>query len=160
MQRSTLLSYYLLGRARRDPGLSSRVSGAVGWETLGTRLNMWKYCRQNLILSHPQPGLQLPAIPMRKDTHCIDKRFGNLPLSFMQIFSTLSRNHREMPGTGKFRQTVQKFPGMIPVKVRKRKYLERYYLFTENIPPGWAIPFEFSPELPKIQFGKWSVFLG
>ena len=31
-------------------------------------------------------------------------------------------------------QMVQKFPS-IPVKARKREYLERYYLFSENIPP-------------------------
>ena len=30
---------------------------------------------------------------------------------------------------------VQKFPE-IPVKARKREYLESYYLFSENIPPG------------------------
>lgn len=41
-----------------------------------------------------------------------------------------------------------------PIKARKREYLEKYYLFSENIPPGWTVPFEFSPELPKITF-KW-----
>ena len=46
---------------------------------------------------------------------------------------------------------VQKF-SEIPVKARKRKYLKRYYLFSENFPPGWTIPFEFAPELPKIPF--------
>ena len=30
---------------------------------------------------------------------------------------------------------VQKFSG-IPVKAGKKKYLERYYLFSENFPPG------------------------
>ena len=38
-------------------------------------------------------------------------------------------------GTCKFGHMVQKFLG-IPVKARKREYLERYYLFSENIPPG------------------------
>ena len=38
-------------------------------------------------------------------------------------------------GTCNFGQMVQNFPG-IPVKARKREYLERYYLFSENIPPG------------------------
>ena len=37
-------------------------------------------------------------------------------------------------GTCNCGQMVQKFPG-IPVKARKREYLERYYLFSENIPP-------------------------
>ena len=36
-------------------------------------------------------------------------------------------------GTCNCGQTVQKFPG-IPVKARKKEYLERYYLFSENIP--------------------------
>ena len=36
-------------------------------------------------------------------------------------------------GTCNCGQMVQKFPG-IPVKARKREYLERYYLFSENIP--------------------------
>ena len=49
--------------------------------------------------------------------------------------------------TGKCRQTLKKLPG-ISVKARKREYLERYCLFSENIPPGWTVPFEFSPELP------------
>ena len=44
---------------------------------------------------------------------------------------------------------VQKFPG-IPVKAGKRKYLERYYLFSENFPPGWTVSFEFAPELLRI----------
>ena len=56
-------------------------------------------------------------------------------------------------GTCNCGQMVQKFPG-IPVKARKREYLERYYLFSENIPLRWTVPFEFSPELPKIPF-KW-----
>ena len=38
-------------------------------------------------------------------------------------------------GTCNCGQMVQKFPG-IPVKARKREYLERYYLFFENNPPG------------------------
>ena len=38
-------------------------------------------------------------------------------------------------GTCNCGQMVQKFPG-IPVKARKRECLERYYLFSENIPPG------------------------
>ena len=37
-------------------------------------------------------------------------------------------------GTSNCGQMVQKFSG-IPVKARKREYLERYYLFSENIPP-------------------------
>ena len=37
-----------------------------------------------------------------------------------------------------------------PVKARKREYLEGYCLFSENLPPGWTVSFEFSPELPKI----------
>ena len=36
--------------------------------------------------------------------------------------------------TRKCGQMVQKFAG-IPVKARKREYLERYYLFSEYIPP-------------------------
>ena len=36
-------------------------------------------------------------------------------------------------GTCNCGQMVQTFPG-IPVKARKRDYLERYYLFSENIP--------------------------
>ena len=56
-------------------------------------------------------------------------------------------------GTCNFGQMVQKFPWIL-VKARRREYLERYYLFSENIPPGWTIPFEFFPELPKIPF-KW-----
>ena len=38
-------------------------------------------------------------------------------------------------GTCNCGQMVQKFPG-IPVKARKREYLERYYLFSEKVPPG------------------------
>ena len=38
-------------------------------------------------------------------------------------------------GTSNCGQMVKKFPG-IPVKARKREYLERYYPFSENIPPG------------------------
>ena len=34
-------------------------------------------------------------------------------------------------------------------KWENREYLERYYLFSEYIPPRWTVPFEFSPELPK-----------
>ena len=56
-------------------------------------------------------------------------------------------------GTCNCGQMVQKFPG-IPVKAREREYLERYYLFSENIPTRLTVPFEFSPELPKIPF-KW-----
>ena len=35
----------------------------------------------------------------------------------------------------KWEQMVQKFPE-IPVKARKREYLKRYYLFSENVTPG------------------------
>ena len=38
-------------------------------------------------------------------------------------------------GTCSCGQMVQKFP-RIPVKARKREYLEWYYLFSENIPAG------------------------
>jgi len=55
-------------------------------------------------------------------------------------------------GTGNCGQMELKFPG------RKREYFERY-LFTENIPPGLTVLFEFSPELPKILF-KWYAPLG
>lgn len=40
-----------------------------------------------------------------------------------------------------------------PAKARKREYLGEYYLLCENIPPEWAVPIEFSPELPKIRIG-------
>ena len=55
-------------------------------------------------------------------------------------------------GTCNCGQIGHVFPG-IPVKARKRDYLERY-LFSENIPPGLTVPIEFSPDLPKISF-KW-----
>ena len=38
-------------------------------------------------------------------------------------------------GTCSCGQMVQKLP-RIPVKARKREYLQRYYLFSENIPAG------------------------
>ena len=43
-------------------------------------------------------------------------------------------NRSIFSGTCNCGQMVQKFPG-IPVKARKREYLERYYLFSKNIPP-------------------------
>ena len=55
---------------------------------------------------------------MRKDTHCSDKPFGNLPPYFRSLaFFLGSMTVREL-GTGKCEQMVQKFPG-IPVKARK-----------------------------------------
>ena len=42
----------------------------------------------------------------------------------------------------------QKEQGNSSIKARKSKYLERYYLFSENIPLGWTVPFELFPELP------------
>ena len=38
-------------------------------------------------------------------------------------------------GTCNCGQMVQEFPEIL-VKARKREYLERYYLFSENVPPG------------------------
>ena len=56
-------------------------------------------------------------------------------------------------GTCDCGQMIQKFPGIL-VKARRREYLERYYPFSENIPPRWTVPFKISMELPKIPF-KW-----
>ena len=55
-------------------------------------------------------------------------------------------------GTGNCGQMEQKFPG-IPVKSEEKGIL-RKVSFSENIPPGLTVLFEFSPELPKILF-KW-----
>lgn len=87
-----------------------------------------KYGRQNLILTH-QPGCSCvlkrpPTLPMRKNTHFIEKCFGNPPPS---LFSPLVF-YREEPGTGKWGQMVHKFPG-IPLKARQTEYLERYINF-------------------------------
>ena len=75
-------------------------------------------------------------LTLHLDTHCIDTETFWKSAAIFQIFSILSRKYdREEPVTGKCEQMVQKFPG-IPVKARKREYLERYYLFSENISPG------------------------
>ena len=43
-------------------------------------------------------------------------------------------DYRGEHGTGIVYRMIQKFPGN-PVKSRKRKYLERYYLFSGKFPP-------------------------
>ena len=96
-----------------------------------------KYRPQNVIRFHLQGCCCVlkrpPTLPTSKDSHCNDKRFGNLPPSFRSLafyFGSISRAWHCKSG-----EMVQKFSG-IPVKARKRKYLERYYLFSENFPPG------------------------
>ena len=68
----------------------------------------------------------------------LEKENGNVPyhLPEKRVVPVEKQMKRSIfSGTCKFGQMVQKFPG-IPVKARKREYLERYYLFSENIPPG------------------------
>ena len=90
--------------------------------------------------------------------HTLHQRTFWKSAAVFQIFSILFRKYcREQPGTGKCVQMVKKIPG-IPIKARKTEYLERYYLFSENILPGWTVPFKFSPECRKCHWnGKRSI---
>ena len=82
-----------------------------------------KYRQQNLICFHLQGCSSVlkrpPTLPTSNETHCNDKRFGNLPPSFRCLaFFLGSITARRLALV-----TVD-FPG-IPVKAKKRKYLER-----------------------------------
>ena len=94
-----------------------------------------KHRRQNLILIRLQGCscvLRLSsALPMKKDAHCIE------------LFSAFAF-YREELGTGKCGQMAQKFSGE-----SEEKGIPRYTIFSQNIPPGCTLPFEFFPELPK-----------
>ena len=95
-----------------------------------------------------------PTLPMRKDTHCIVKRFGNLPLSFRSLvffLGSITVRSLELVSVDKCFRNFREFD---PVKARKTEYLKNYYLFPENIPLGRNVPFELFPGLPKILF-KW-----
>ena len=72
-----------------------------------------------------------PTLPMTRHIASINVLEICRPAIF-QIFSIFSRKYyREEPGTGKVGQMLQKFPG-IPVKARKREYLERYYVLSKT----------------------------
>ena len=67
----------------------------------------------------------------------LEKENGNVPYHLPEklVVPVAKQMKRSIfSGTCNCGQMVQKFPG-IPVKARKREYLERYYLFSENIPP-------------------------
>ena len=108
-----------------------------------------KYRPQNLIRFHLQDRSFFPkhplTLPTSKNTHWIDNVLEvchHLPpgRSWAFFFGSITVSGAWRCKCG---QIVEKFP-------RKRKYLERYCLLSENFPLGWTVPFEFSPELPKI----------
>ena len=73
-----------------------------------------KYRPQNVIRFHLQGCCRVlkrpPTLPISKDSHCNDKRFENLPPSFTEIFSILSRKYyREEPGTVKVDKWYRNF---------------------------------------------------
>ena len=80
--------------------------------------------------------------------------------AILQMFSVYfpRKYYFEGPGAGKL-VSVDKYVTELSTnsgKSEKKGIPQKYYLklFSENIPPGWTVPFELSPECPMVLF-KW-----
>ena len=85
--------------------------------------------------------------PTSKDTHCIDKRVGNLPASFRSLVLFLGSI------------AVRSLALVMWTNGTEISSNSGKSLFSENIPPWWSVPFEFFSELPKIPFKWWALEL-
>ena len=78
------------------------------------------------------------TLPIRNDTHCIDTSFGNLTPSCRCLAFFSREYYFEGSGTGKL-VSVDKYAIEISInsgKSEKKGIPQKYYLFSENIPPG------------------------
>ena len=92
-----------------------------------------------------------------------------LQMVLVLFFGTENRNRVELyhlQNTGKLFtfsrhdawhwQSKQMEPkiSLVSVRTGKRWYLQRCYFFSGKFPPGWTVPFEFSPKFPGFP-NKW-----
>ena len=76
-----------------------------------------------------------PTLPMRKDTHCIDKCFGNLPPSFRSLeffLGSMTVKSLALVSVNKWYKNFREFRQ----KREKGNTSKGITFFSENIPPG------------------------